>query len=115
MSGAGRQLALFLCSCYVVALGVHAEEPREASHHEAEHYMAAVYEHQSILTFDPLALMSRKEALELMNQNLDIYEQQVMIAAQKARKAPGRTPTSLSGKTGQLALWSVVPAGPLEN
>uniref|UniRef100_A0A7N5KLT3 Biotinidase n=1 Tax=Ailuropoda melanoleuca TaxID=9646 RepID=A0A7N5KLT3_AILME len=83
MSGASRQLALFLCGCYVVALGVHATEPRVADHHEAEHYMAAVYEHQSILTPDPLAVMSRKQALQLMNQNLDIYEQQVMIAAQK--------------------------------
>lgn len=117
MSGASRQLALFLCGCYVVALGVHATEPRVADHHEAEHYMAAVYEHQSILTPDPLAVMSRKQALQLMNQNLDIYEQQVMIAAQKARNAPGWTP-SLSGRTGQITLWlsvggSCSPSGKL--
>uniref|UniRef100_A0A8C9D4K4 Biotinidase n=1 Tax=Panthera leo TaxID=9689 RepID=A0A8C9D4K4_PANLE len=83
MSGAGSQLALFLFGCYVVALGVHTEEPRVAQHSEAEHYVAAVYEHQSIFTPSPLALVGRKQALDLMNQNLDIYEQQVMTAAQK--------------------------------
>lgn len=50
---------------------------------ETDYYMAAVYEHQPILSLDPLALTGRKQALELMNQNLDIYEQQVMTAAQK--------------------------------
>uniref|UniRef100_A0A673SQW6 Biotinidase n=1 Tax=Suricata suricatta TaxID=37032 RepID=A0A673SQW6_SURSU len=83
MSGASSPLALFLVGCYAAALGVHGEERRVARHAEAAHYMAAVYEHQSILTPNPLALTSRKQALELMNQNLDIYEQQVMIAAQK--------------------------------
>uniref|UniRef100_A0A8D1IXK0 Biotinidase n=1 Tax=Sus scrofa TaxID=9823 RepID=A0A8D1IXK0_PIG len=74
MSGASRQLALFLCVCSVAALGVQAEDAQ---------YVAAVYEHRSILSLDPLSLISRTQALELMNQNLDIYEQQVMIAAQK--------------------------------
>uniref|UniRef100_A0A8D0PJL2 Biotinidase n=2 Tax=Sus scrofa TaxID=9823 RepID=A0A8D0PJL2_PIG len=74
MSGASRQLALFLCVCSVAALGVRAEDAQ---------YVAAVYEHRSILSLDPLSLISRTQALELMNQNLDIYEQQVMIAAQK--------------------------------
>lgn len=113
MSGASSQLALFLCGCYVAALGVHAEEPCVAETQEAEHYVAAVYEHQLILTPNPLALVSRKQALELMNQNLDIYEQQVMIAAQKARNAP---PACLA-EHGRLPFGSrsVLPAAPLEN
>uniref|UniRef100_A0A8I3WR37 Biotinidase n=1 Tax=Callithrix jacchus TaxID=9483 RepID=A0A8I3WR37_CALJA len=83
MSGTRSKLALFLCGCYVVALGAHTGEECVARHHEAESYVAAVYEHPSILSPNPLALTSRQQALELMNQNLDIYEQQVMTAAQK--------------------------------
>lgn len=83
MSGASSQLALFLLGCYVAARGVLAGEHRAADRHEAGYYLAAVYEHQPILSPDPLALTSRKQALELMNQNLDIYEQQVMTAAHK--------------------------------
>uniref|UniRef100_A0A8C3YRU9 Biotinidase n=1 Tax=Catagonus wagneri TaxID=51154 RepID=A0A8C3YRU9_9CETA len=83
MSGAGRQLALFLGICSVAALGLQAEEHYPAGHGGGAQYVAAVYEHRSILSPDPLALTSRTRALELMNQNLDIYEQQVMIAAQK--------------------------------
>ncbi|XP_058409453.1 biotinidase isoform X1 [Diceros bicornis minor] len=83
MSGASSQLAFFLCGCYVAALGVHTGEHCVAEHQEVGCYVAAVYEHQSILSPNPLALTSRKEALELMNQNLDIYEEQVMTAAQK--------------------------------
>ncbi|XP_037380515.1 biotinidase isoform X2 [Talpa occidentalis] len=79
MSGAGSQLALFLCGCWVIALGVHTG----AEHLQAESYVAAVYEHPSVLSPDPLALTSRQMALELMTQNLDIYEQQVLTAAQK--------------------------------
>ncbi|XP_062425265.1 biotinidase [Rhea pennata] len=45
------------------------------------HYVAAVYEHQSILSPDPTALVDRQSALELMGRNLDIYEQQVVAAA----------------------------------
>lgn len=83
MSGASSRLAFFLCGCYMSALGVHATAARVAEDHETDYYMAAVYEHQSILSPNPLALTSRKQALELMNQNLGIYEQQVMAAAQK--------------------------------
>uniref|UniRef100_A0A8C9BDJ0 Biotinidase n=1 Tax=Phocoena sinus TaxID=42100 RepID=A0A8C9BDJ0_PHOSS len=83
MSGASRQLALLLCGCCVAALGAQAEERCPAERHQAAQYVAAVYEHRSILSPNPLALTSRKQALELMNQNLDIYEQQVTIAAQK--------------------------------
>uniref|UniRef100_A0A2K5C909 Biotinidase n=1 Tax=Aotus nancymaae TaxID=37293 RepID=A0A2K5C909_AOTNA len=74
---------LFLCGCYMVALGAHTGEECMAKHHEAESYVAAVYEHPSILSPNPLALTSRQQAFELMNQNLDIYEQQVMTVAQK--------------------------------
>ncbi|XP_039098133.1 biotinidase isoform X1 [Hyaena hyaena] len=83
MSGAFSPPALLLFGCYAAILGVHGEERCVAQHAEAAHYVAAVYEHQSVLTPNPLALTSRKQALELMTQNLDIYEQQVMIAAQK--------------------------------
>lgn len=108
MPGASSRLALFLWGCYVVALGVHATEYHVAEDGETDYYMAAVYEHQPILSLDPLALRGRKQALELMNQNLDIYEQQVMTAAQKARHA-------LSNQ-GELLFspQSGVPEAPLE-
>lgn len=122
MSGASSRLAL-LCCCYV-ALGVHTGAHHVAEDHEAESYMAAVYEHQSILSPNPLALTSRKQALELMNQNLDIYEQQVMTAAQKARRVPGLEPqlVSQNGPDCSLALgqgfpwplWKISPAGKAE-
>ncbi|KAM4856246.1 biotinidase isoform X1 [Urocitellus parryii] len=83
MSGASRKPALFLFICYVAALGVQAGEYCVADHQGSQYYMAAVYEHHSILSPDPLALTTRQQALELMNQNLDIYERQVMTAAQK--------------------------------
>lgn len=83
MSGTSRKLALFLFVCYAAALGVQAREYCVDDHQGAEYYVAAVYEHQSVLSPNPLAFTSRQQALELMNQNLDIYEQQVMTAAQK--------------------------------
>lgn len=106
MTGASSRLALFLCCRFVVALGVHTAAHCVAEDHEAEYYTAAVYEHQSILSPNPLALTSRKQALELMNQNLDIYEQQVMTAAQKARRVPGLEPqlVSQNGPNCSLAL-----------
>lgn len=83
MSGACSPLALFLGGCFAVALGAHAGERGAAEDGDSEHYVAAVYEHHLISSPNPLALTSRKQALELMKQNLDIYEQQVMTAAQK--------------------------------
>ncbi|XP_055272748.1 biotinidase [Moschus berezovskii] len=85
MSGAGRQLALLLCGwCMAAAVpGGLAEEGCPAEPHQAARYVAAVYEHRSFLSPDPLALTSRKQALELMNRNLDVYEQQVTTAARK--------------------------------
>ncbi|XP_010611073.1 biotinidase isoform X1 [Fukomys damarensis] len=83
MSGASSKLTLFLFGCFLFALGVCTEDHCVADPHKADYYMAAVYEHQAVLSPNPLALIGRKQALELMNQNLDIYEQQVMTAAQK--------------------------------
>lgn len=83
MPGACSPLALFLCGCYAAALGAHTGEHGVAEHGDTGHYVAAVYEHHLVSSPNPLALTSRKQALELMNQNLDIYEQQVTTAAQK--------------------------------
>ncbi|XP_025054758.1 biotinidase [Alligator sinensis] len=47
------------------------------------HYIAAVYEHESILSPNPTALTDRQSALELMRRNLDIYEEQVIAAAKQ--------------------------------
>ncbi|XP_055985643.1 biotinidase isoform X2 [Sorex fumeus] len=84
MPGSGHPLYLFLCVWSAVALGVSAEEHCPARQHEDQSYVAAVYEHHSILSPDPLALVSRTQALEVMNRNLDVYEEQVMLAAQQA-------------------------------
>lgn len=100
MSGACSPLALLLCGCYAVALGAHTGERGVAEDGDTEQYVAAVYEHHLISSPNPLALTSRKQALELMNQNLDIYEQQVMTAAQKARRVPGAEPQFVSQNQG---------------
>ncbi|XP_074842239.1 biotinidase isoform X2 [Carettochelys insculpta] len=60
--------------CYQVA---------SAEVHKEGHYVAAVYEHPSILSPNPAALTDRHAALELMNRNLDIYEEQVIAAAEQ--------------------------------
>lgn len=81
--------ALFLCSCgLVLAPGAWGEAARPGQQPRAQCpqagcFVAAVYEHQSVLSPDPLALISRQEALELMDQNLAVYEEQVMAAARK--------------------------------
>ncbi|NXF93922.1 BTD Biotinidase, partial [Eubucco bourcierii] len=46
-------------------------------------YVAAVYEHESILSPTPAALVDRQSALELMGRNLEIYEQQAVAAARQ--------------------------------
>uniref|UniRef100_A0A8D0BEU2 Biotinidase n=1 Tax=Salvator merianae TaxID=96440 RepID=A0A8D0BEU2_SALMN len=51
--------------------------------HRGEHYVAAIYEHHVILNPNPTAIVSRQSALELMNRNLDIYEEQVIAAARQ--------------------------------
>lgn len=114
MSGARTAPALFLLGCSALALGIALVSPEH--HRKAEYYMAAVYEHRSVLSPNPLQLSSRQQALELMKHNLDVYEQQVMAAAQKARAAfgschrascseRGETPGSQGPpeKSGQLA------------
>uniref|UniRef100_A0A8C5L7X8 Biotinidase n=1 Tax=Jaculus jaculus TaxID=51337 RepID=A0A8C5L7X8_JACJA len=83
MPGAGGALALFLLGCSALARGICTGERCQAALGEAGYYVAAVYEHQAILSPNPLEFITRQQALELMNQNLDIYEQQVMAAAQK--------------------------------
>jgi biotinidase len=93
MAGASSKLALFLLGWVMVALGALTSEHREDDHHEDEYYVAAVYEHHSVLSPNPLELTSRKQALKLMNQNLNIYEEQVMTAAQKARTAAWLCPS----------------------
>lgn len=84
MSGARTAPALFFLGCSALASCVSSATQE---HPEAEYYVAAVYEHPSVLSPNPLELISRQQALELMKQNLDVYEQQVMAAAQKARAA----------------------------
>ncbi|XP_006883391.1 PREDICTED: biotinidase [Elephantulus edwardii] len=81
MPGARANLALFLC--HLVAVGAQASQ-RPVDQCDADDcYVAAVYEHASVLSADPGVLVSRQQALELMSQNLDVYEQQVTAAAQK--------------------------------
>lgn len=82
MPGVHTAPALFFLGCSALALGVGWGS---LEHREADYYVAAVYEHPAVLSPDPLELRSRQQALELMKQNLDIYEQQVIAAAQKAR------------------------------
>lgn len=60
--------------CYQVVSGRVKKEAR---------YVAAVYEHESILSPNPTALIDRQSALELMGRNLDIYDQQVAAAARQ--------------------------------
>nr|XP_056713451.1 biotinidase [Euleptes europaea] len=49
-------------------------------------YIAAVYEHHVFLNPNPTIVTDRQSALELMNRNLDIYEQQVIAAAKQGAK-----------------------------
>ncbi|XP_053570177.1 biotinidase isoform X2 [Bombina bombina] len=51
--------------------------------HCMEYYVAAVYEHNSVLNPNPAALTDRISALRFMSKNLDIYEEQVIAAAEK--------------------------------
>lgn len=113
MWGTSHQIFLFLCGCSVVALGAGAVEHCLAREPEDDSFVAAVYEHHSILSPDPLALVSREQALEIMNQNLDIYEGQVMAAAQKARPAPGWELSGPPTRSPQLAPTRQGPSSPL--
>lgn len=64
-------------------------------------FIAAVYEHAVILTGDTPRNVSRAEALELMNRNLDILEgaiktaaQQVLLHTSQSRSAAATSGTS---------------------
>ena len=46
-------------------------------------YVAAVYEHNPILNPQPLVPLSRQDALQHMQKNLDIYKVQAAQAAQQ--------------------------------
>ncbi|XP_072227088.1 biotinidase [Leuresthes tenuis] len=46
-------------------------------------YVAAVYEHKVILNPEPRVPLSRRDALQHMQKNLDIYEEQAALAAQQ--------------------------------
>ncbi|XP_074051867.1 biotinidase [Macrotis lagotis] len=73
MLGASYKLGFFLLCHQVLYLEGHTEG----------HYVAAIYEHPSLLSPDPTALTDREAALGLMNQNLDLYEKQVVAAAKE--------------------------------
>ncbi|XP_075684737.1 biotinidase isoform X2 [Rhinoderma darwinii] len=47
------------------------------------YYTAAVYEHHAILNYNSTDLSNRSFALAFMSKNLDIYEQQVIAAAER--------------------------------
>nr|XP_054495104.1 biotinidase [Agelaius phoeniceus] len=63
--------------CFLLYQAVSGRVRREG------HYVAAVYEHESILSPAPAVPVERRAALELMGRNLDIYEQQVLAAARQ--------------------------------
>lgn len=46
-------------------------------------YVAAVYEHNLVLNPDPRVPVSRHDALQHMQKNLDVYEKQAALAAQQ--------------------------------
>lgn len=50
-------------------------------------YVAAVYEHNLILNPDPRVPLSRLEALQHLQKNLDIFEDQAARAAQQVLTA----------------------------
>lgn len=67
-------------SCILVLLCYHVLS-RDV--HRDRRYVAAVYEHHVILNSNPTIITDRKSALELMDRNLDIYEEQVITATKQ--------------------------------
>uniref|UniRef100_A0A3B4ZXA7 Biotinidase n=1 Tax=Stegastes partitus TaxID=144197 RepID=A0A3B4ZXA7_9TELE len=61
---------------FFLAVG-HAEPTGDSS------YIAAVYEHRVVLNPEPRVPLSRRDALQHLQQNLDVYEQQAARAAQQ--------------------------------
>ncbi|XP_064410944.1 biotinidase [Latimeria chalumnae] len=70
---AGRQLFVLLLYCLVFSVKAY----------ERDYYTAAVYEHNSVLNLKPQVPLDRQSALNLMNKNLDIYQEQVAIASKQ--------------------------------
>lgn len=62
---------------------------------DSDSYVAAVYEHNVILNPEPHVAVSRRDALQHMRRNLDIYEEQAARAARQVRSDPGRRITSV--------------------
>ncbi|XP_029975953.1 biotinidase [Salarias fasciatus] len=66
-----RERLLFLLGCVSWAAGGAADSS----------YIAAVYEHRVVLNPEPRVPLSRRDALQLLERNLEIYEQQAARAA----------------------------------
>lgn len=69
-------VGVFIALTFLLAAG-HAHSAGHAS------YVAAVFEHHVILNPEPRAPLSRAAALQHMQNNLDIYEEQAAMAAQQ--------------------------------
>ncbi|KAM3928534.1 biotinidase [Leptodactylus fuscus] len=69
--GIGLLIHVFCCCC----IGQVA--------HAVHYYTAAVYEHHAILNPNSTALSNRTFALAFMSKNLDIYEEQIIAAAER--------------------------------
>lgn len=72
---------LFLCIFLLIRTSVVAQTETAAD----SSYVAAVYEHNVILNPEPHVALSRRDALQLMQRNLDIYEEQAARAARQVR------------------------------
>lgn len=64
-------LVLLCCQVFAVDIG------------KERHFIAAVYEHHVILNPNPTTIIGRQSALQLMNRNLDIYEEQIIAAVKE--------------------------------
>ena len=65
-------MLLFLVSLAFVSVG-----------ESVDSYVAAVYEHPVVLNPEPRVRLSRRAALQHMQRNLDVYEEQAARAAQQ--------------------------------
>lgn len=72
---------LFLCILLLIRTSVVAQTETAAD----SSYVAAVYEHNVILNPEPHVALSRRDALQHMQRNLDIYEEQAARAARQVR------------------------------
>ncbi|KAG5843109.1 hypothetical protein ANANG_G00185000 [Anguilla anguilla] len=67
----------------MLSLGVDGAGGGEGGGAGGGSYVAAVYEHHLIRNLQPKVPLSRQEALEHMNKNLDVYEEQAAAAAKQ--------------------------------